>query len=186
MKKICYLFIGLVTIFLSCNKAPINDEKQGTPSEGEKVIVSLGLGGEIIISESPLSRAAGSETSSKDIYAINVFYDKEKDGVTDDVYSAGLFDNTNDMVITLLSGYKYSFECTYIPNGKDYEYYYNGKTSYTFDNRNINNEFAAGLCFKNMYFGTALSGTNYSKTKDYPSASYHRYYGTIGVDRYYG
>lgn len=160
--------------------APTNDQQ-----EEETVTVSLGLGGEITISETPLSRTAGSETDSKDIYAINVFYDKEKDGVTDDVYSGGLFDNTNDMVITLLTGYKYRFECTYVPNGKDFDYY-NGATSYTFDNRIINNEFAAGLSFKNMYFGTALSGTNYSKTKDYPSASYHRYYGKIGVDRYYG
>ena len=185
MKRIYYLFFGLVIFLSSCNKAPIDDENQETPAEGEEVVVSFGLGGEITISESPLSRAAGSETSSKDIYAINVFYDKQKNGVTDDIYAGGLFDNSNDMVITLLTGYKYSFECTYIPNGKDFEYY-NGKTSPTFDERSINNQFTAGLCFNNMYMGSALRGTNYSKTKDYPSASYQRYYGRIGVDRYYG
>lgn len=183
MKK-ALLYVGLSFCLLGCSKTPI-DENQQQPSDGEEVVVSLGLGGEITISETPLSRAAGSETSSKDIYAINVFYDKEQDGVTNDIYAGGLFDNSNDMVITLLTGYKYSFDCTYIPNGKDSGYYSNGYTTNTFSGCKINNLFDTGRNFSTMYFGTGSGGTH-SKTGDYNTSSYAAYYGQNGVDRYYG
>lgn len=112
------LYVGLSICLLGCSKTPIGENQQ-LPSDGEEVVVSLGLGGEVTISETPLSRAAGSETSSKDLYGINVYYDKEKDGLLNDVYAYGLFDNVADMVITLVTGYKYKFECRMVVDGKN-------------------------------------------------------------------
>ena len=57
-------------------------------------------------------------TTSDNIYGINVYYDAARDGVSTTHYAYGIFDNTEDMVITLLSGYKYKFECTLVKNGK--------------------------------------------------------------------
>ena len=68
------------SILLGCNVQPIAEEKTETLPDGQSVTVSLSLGGEITVQESPLSRAAGSETTSQDLYGISVYYDKEKDG----------------------------------------------------------------------------------------------------------
>lgn len=189
------LYVGLSLCLLGCSKTPIGENQQ-LPSDGEEVVVSLGLGGEITISETPLSRAAGSETSSKDLYGINVYYDKEKDGLLNDVYAYGLFDNVADMVITLVTGYKYKFECRMVVDGKEKckDYYYNKQGYYgqpfmaktennTGDTYNhlkkCSNSFIMGLSFYDSYFkrgSTNVSGcaadtyygelSNYSPTKN--------------------
>ena len=71
------------------------------------------------VEESPLSKSAGEETESTDLYGINVYYDKERDGNINDVYGYGLFDNIADMNISLLTGYKYKFVCSLVKDGKN-------------------------------------------------------------------
>ena len=61
--------------------------------------------------------------STKTIYGINVYYDKEKDGVQDDFYAYGLFDTTSSMNITLIGGYKYRFVCSVVRDADDWLYY---------------------------------------------------------------
>lgn len=61
--------------------------------------------------------------STKTIYGINVYYDKEKDGVQDDFYAYGLFDTTSSMNITLIGGYKYKFVCSVVRDADDWLYY---------------------------------------------------------------
>ena len=183
--------MSLFTAIIICGCEKVSNDINPTidQQEQETVIVSLGLGGEITISETPLSsRAAGSETSSKDIYAINVFYDKEKDGVINDTYARGLFDNIEDMVITLLSGYKYRFECTYVPNGKECSSFFRSSnyTDYTFGNTQITNRFYSNSTFANMYFGDCYNNTTYSKSSNYSTSSFQRFYGPANYDRYYG
>lgn len=182
-----YVWFAAITI-CGCEKTYHDISPMDEQQEEETIIVSLGLGGEITISDSPLStKAAGAETESKDIYAINVCYDKEKDGITNDRYAAGLFDNINDMAITLLTGYKYSFDCTFIPNGKESKYYYDTETNYTFSPKAITNRFFADNWYSYMYFGTAIdSRIHYNKQSNYSPTSYQGYYGVLGVDRYYG
>ncbi len=187
MKRIC-IFICFAVCLLGCNKTPIIDDNDNNPSEIEKIVVSLGLGGEITMSESPLSRTAGAETSSQDLYAINVYYDKNKDGNIRYNYAYGIFDNTNDMVITLLTGYKYKFECTYVPNGKAFSTYYNeiykygqsifaiaDKNGWSSTNPPIANEFVAseGLYFTNIKYGLCYNNNSEK-------------YGPSNADRYYG
>ena len=86
----------------------------------KEVTVTLNLKGDysVDVTQDPLTKA-----SSNDAYGINVYYDKESDGVTDNVYAYGLFDNVPAMSITLLSGHKYRFACTLIKNAKTTLYY---------------------------------------------------------------
>lgn len=122
MKRL-FLF-ALVVFAIGCSKDAGTDEPQtpDQPSEQpEMVTVSFAVKGDITINEEPLplSRAAGVETESTDLYGINIYYDKEKDGQINDVYGYGLFDNVADMTVSLLTGYKYKFICSLVKDGKN-------------------------------------------------------------------
>ena len=141
MKKILLFALPMLAMcIVSCNRVEI-DATAGTEdtpqSVGETVNVSFAFNGDITIEESPLSKVAGEETESTDLYGISVYYDKERDGKINDVYGYGLFDNIADMNISLLTGYKYKFVCSLIKDGKDeiaynyYAFYYGYNTSFT-------------------------------------------------------
>ena len=121
--KSLFLF-ALVAFAIGCSKNAGTDEPQtpDQPSEQpEMVTVSFAVKGDITINEEPLplSRAAGVETESTDLYGINIYYDKDKDGKINDVYGYGLFDNVADMTVSLLTGYKYKFICSLVKDGKN-------------------------------------------------------------------
>lgn len=183
MKTNHFLFAFLGALLLGCNVQSIQEEITETVPEGQSVTVSLSLGGEITVQESPLSRASGSETSSLDLYGINVYFDKEKDGNIDDAYAYGLFDNVDDMVITLITGYKYKFICTMIPGGKtvcqtsssnlySYPFIVRG-SSITCSNAFIaGNEMDLIKDYRGLYFGYTykkgyLADRYYGETSDY-------------------
>ena len=113
MKKVIWVLLA-ITMLPSCANDKPGDMDSGTP-----ITVSLGVGGDVNVSSSPLTKGP----ADQGIYGINVYFDKEKDGKTDNIYAYGLFDNISDMVITLLSGYKYRFACTYARNGEHSLYY---------------------------------------------------------------
>ena len=122
MKRL-FLF-ALVAFAIGCSKNAGTDEPQtpDQPSEQpEMLTVSFAVKGDITINEEPLplSRAAGVETESTDLYGINIYYDKDKDGKINDVYVYGLFDNVADMTVSLLTGYKYKFICSLVKDGKN-------------------------------------------------------------------
>lgn len=99
------------------NDPPIPDKPT---DQAETVTVSFAMKGDVSIEETPLiTKAAGEETESKDLYGIIVYYDADQSGKIDDYYGEGFFDNINDMTISLITGYKYQFICTLIKNGKD-------------------------------------------------------------------
>lgn len=137
MKKILLFALPLLAMcIVSCNRVEI-DATAGTEdtpqSVGETVNVSFAFKGDITIEESPLSKAAGEETESTDLYGISVYYDEERDGKINDVYGYGLFDNIADMNISLLTGYKYKFVCSLVKDGKNEvafnNYRFDGKSS---------------------------------------------------------
>lgn len=134
MKKIFLLALPLMAMcIVSCNREEINITAgaEDTPqSVGEAVKVSFAFKGDITIEESPLLKAAGEETESTDLYGINVYYDRKQDGRINDVYGFGLFDNIADMNISLLTGYKYKFECSLVKDGKNKVAYNNNKFYY--------------------------------------------------------
>jgi len=115
MKKYCAVFMLIaLALFASagCSKGDGEDE---IPLSEETYVVSLALAGDIDIFYEPLTRSI----PTNDIYGINVYYDKNKDGNINTVYAYGLFDNVEDMTIPLLSGYKYKFECSLVKDGKN-------------------------------------------------------------------
>lgn len=121
--KHCWLLLMLVLLVSTCSKG---DSGHPTPSS-EKRMVSLVLGGEVLVSDIPLSRGVPTD----DAYGINVYYDKEYDGLIDDLYGYGLFDNIEDMKIELLSKHIYKFECMLVKDAKTSIWNYtddNGKT----------------------------------------------------------
>lgn len=123
MKTKYILFaVTLLLGFSSCSK---NDEgnTELTPESSEMVTASLALGGEVITSEQPLSRAE--ETSSTDLYGVQV-YEGE------DYYAYGLFDNIDDMKIKLTRDKAYKFVVTLVKDGKNkvnYDYYLTSSTN---------------------------------------------------------
>jgi len=116
MKKAIISLFLLSSILISCSDPGqfvlANDE--------ESVTVTLKLTGDygLEVTQDPLTK-----TTFNDAYGINVFWDKEGDSVTDDVFAYGLFDNVAAMSIKLLSGHKYRFACTLIKDAKNTIYF---------------------------------------------------------------
>ena len=114
MKKILTI-LSLVAILSSCgeNRIPVVEEP-------EYITVRLGVPDDVQSKSVP----------TDNIYGINVYYDPSRDGISNTHYAYGLFDNKEDMTITLLSGYTYKFECTLVKGGKQSLYcgQYGGNT----------------------------------------------------------
>lgn len=165
------LIMALVgTVITSCSNA---DEPLSEPTpndEGTVYEVKLNFDGDIpnfTESEEPISRA--DESTPKRVYGINVWCMKT-DG-TETLYknyAYGLFDNKEDMVISLLGGYKYRFECYMVEDDEEELYIsssnYTGK--YPFNGCKIENKFEIG--------GSYSSGFNFDSNKITTVKSYDK------------
>lgn len=170
---------------LCCSDATSVVKEESTP-----YTVSLKLNGDydLNVDQDPLTKA-----SSNDAYGINVYYDRESNGKTDDVYAYGLFDNVPAMSITLLSGHKYKFTCCLIKNAMDTLYYgqafgnaYSGY-AYPFQTSSsgstqVGNRFIINE--NNVYLSGLGSGPVHLKSTTSPSTSNTKNYARI--NRYYG
>ena len=182
MRRFIVLLAGVIT--LGCTSL-INENGVTKP-----VTVSLNLKGEfdVEVTQDPLTKAA-----SNDAYGINVYYDKESDGVTNDVFAYGLFDNVPAMTITLLSGHKYRFACALIKDAKNGLYYgqafgnsYSGY-AYPFQTSSsgstqVGNRFIINE--NNIYLSGIGSGGAHLKATSSPSTSNATNYAS--VNRFYG
>lgn len=113
MKKIYILMIAFAISFISCSDE--QQEEQVTPTSPKTYTVSLGLKGEILdVIQTPLTRSG----ENNDLYGIQVYL---KTNIAEyyTPYAYGLFDDINNLFITLFEGYDYKFECTMIVNGKN-------------------------------------------------------------------
>ena len=118
------LLIGSSTLFSCSNNEDELPPKEQEQNSQETYTISFNLGGEFIsTSETPLSRT---EVTPKKIYGINVYYKKDDESYYRD-YAYGLFDNIEDMTISLIGGYKYKFECSMVKNDTDTLYHNNSK-----------------------------------------------------------
>lgn len=116
-KYLSLLMIAFVAILMSCSKektpSEVKPQPQPQPVETKKYTVSFSMAGEVTLTSDPLTKA-----STNDVYGINVYYDKNKDGNINAAYAYGMFDNVASMKIELLEGYKYKFECTLVKDAK--------------------------------------------------------------------
>lgn len=171
------LIMALIgTVITSCSNA---DEPLPEPSpndEGTVYEAKLNFEGDIpnfTESEEPISRA--DETTPKRVYGINVWCMKT-DGTETSYknYAYGLFDNKEDMVISLLGGYKYRFECYMVEDDEEELYISSSKYTgeYPFAGKKITNTFNIGYSSSgfNFYNGKITTVKSYSESisdKDY-------------------
>ena len=174
MKLKHWFFLLLVPLMvIACSK---EDSTSSTPP-AEKYAVSLAFGGDISVTDEPLTRG----TATNHLYGINVYYDSNSDGNINELYGYGLFDNIEDMTIELLSKHKYRFECTLVKDGKNSIYcdtgYYAPFQSNSSNKTILENKFILGS-------GTYLSGiksgeANLSNGSSSSYASVNRFYGEL-------
>lgn len=165
-------------------------ELESNPSEGKTFKVRLVAGGEIDVTQNPLTRF---EADDRDLYGIQVLHKPATTGSYTH-YAYGLFDNIADLELEVQENYKYEIEVTLIDDGKDKiycdsvlvdsEYYlgydqpfrgknnYNGSTAYSITK--LTNEFTYGA-------DSFFSGNVYIKTKDGKESGYAE-----DVDFYWG
>ena len=183
-------FLLLVSIFfIALSIGTSCSEMKGNIIEEEAITVALKLTGDygLEVTQDPLTRA-----SSNDAYGINVFYDKEGDGATNDIYAYGLFDNVAAMTITLLSGHKYKFTCGLVKDAKTVLYFgqafsnaYSGY-AYPFQTTSsgstlVGNRFIIG---DGVYLSGIGEGGVHLKGNSSPSSSNSTQYASI--NRFYG
>lgn len=179
-------FVFVISLFLVIGCSEMKDNPQG----GDVLTVAIKLSGDfdVDVTQDPLTKA-----SSNDAYGINVYYDKESDGVTNDVFAYGLFDNIPAMTITLLSGHKYRFACALIKDAKNVLYYgqafgnsYSGY-AYPFQTSSsgstqVSNRFIINE--SNIYLSGIGAGPAHLKSTSSPSTSNAT--GHAHVNRFYG
>ena len=182
--------VGSSSLFSCSNNEDELLSKEQEENEQETYTISFDLGGEFIsTSETPLSRT---EVISKKIYGINVYYKKD-DNSSYQNYAYGLFDNIEDMTISLIGGYKYKFECSMVKNDVDtlynnnhtyyapFHYYYNINNG-NYSGIELSNKFEISTTsptyIKGLKSGTtSISGRGSSSDTDYPRTD--RFYGEL-------
>ncbi len=171
--------LAVLLCLYSCNENRIDASE-----EPEYITMRFGFDGDQSSTDTKAS-------SDGNLYGINVLYDSKKDGNIDTRYAYGLFDNKQDMVIQLLSGYKYEFRCTLVKNGKNTLYYgqYGGNTypgyanpfqTNTASSTALTNSFVYG---SSTYLSGIRSGDAIIKTTggyvEQSIPSIERYYGEV-------
>ena len=119
MKTLRFIGMALFAVLVCVNFAACsNGENTPTTEEQEFYTVKIGLGGELDVTYEPLSRS-----TPNDIYGIQVYSTPDKvltegENVVWAKYAYGLFDDCQNISITLMKGYKYRFQATMVVDAK--------------------------------------------------------------------
>lgn len=97
-------------LLTACNADTHEPEEPARPKTYD---ISIGLGGELNMEVSPLSKAA-----SNDLYGVQVSLRPVGTFGMYKAYAYGLFDDVSQMTVRLLDGYEYEFVATMVVNGK--------------------------------------------------------------------
>lgn len=119
MKKVTIFRSAILALLACVGIAACDKNSDVVPDEPETYTVNLGWAGEILdVSYEPMTRA-----TTDDLYGIQVYSLPKSVEPKDDwdwnPYAYGLFDDPNNITITLASGYKYKFVATMIKDGKN-------------------------------------------------------------------
>lgn len=114
--KFCHFIfaavMGVMT-FASCQE---NITPEIPAQEQEAYTVQLGFGGEWDVTYEPLTRG----NDNNDLYGIQVYSaPNNEEKTTWSKYAYGLFDNVDNVTVSLLKGFKYKFVATMVVDGKD-------------------------------------------------------------------
>ena len=106
-RNILLMAFAVATGIVACEKE-VNEPQK--PIDAEKIYtVSFDLGGEIDVTQNPLTRFT---TDDRDLYGIEVSYEGGR-------YAYGLFDDLSNAKLDLSSAHKYEFRVLCIDDGKD-------------------------------------------------------------------
>lgn len=189
--RISTFVLFLIFTIVSCHndESPIdNSETSETTSQ-----VSLCISPSIEQSDMPMARA--NTSPARGLYAINVFWQGK--GLTNyQPYVCGLFDDVSRIEISLIDGYKYRFDCSFLEESElPHSIFEDGIIKYgrPFAMGKDGNIYApvtnklivslASFDTNNQFYQGAYSGsteTEEGKTLLFPSN--HRYYGSSTVD----
>ena len=163
--------------FASCSggeDAP-SEVTEEPAAEPKAYTVTLGYAGDILeTTQSPLSKAPGNDLLGIHITAATNGSDYYES------YAYGLFDDTENITVTLYEGYKYQFEATMIRDAKDLIYRESDGTYMRPFNAQLTNEFA----YSSEVWMTDLGyGTIDLKDED---GGWEPIGMAPGVERYYG
>ncbi|UYU48287.1 hypothetical protein [Bacteroides nordii] len=182
------LLLGSSTLFSCSNNEDELPPKEQEQTNQETYTISFNLGGEFIsTSETPLSRT---EVTPKKIYGINVYYKKDGDTWYQN-YAYGLFDNIQDMTISLISGYKYKFECTMVQNDADTLYHEDNTYYAPFHQATLSYDIYKGTVLENKFNVSTTSyiqiqGLKSGKTSLKGKRGYNDIATSPQTDRFYG
>lgn len=184
------ILLPAILIIASCNDEEYTDypEIQETTSQ-----ISLAIAPSIEQSEIPMVRANASPSSG--LYAINVYWQGK--GLTSyQPYVSGLFNDVSQIDISLIDGYKYRFDCSFLEESElPYSISEDGITKYgrPFALAKDGNIYApvtnklmvslASFDTNTQFYQGAYSGsTETAEGVILPYPSNHRYYGSSTVD----
>lgn len=157
-------------------------EKQSVTEEPEYISVSLAPNF-IDVETDEMTKG----TATNDLYGINVYYSSDGTDYSN-IYAYGLFDNKEDMTISLLTGYYYKFVCSMVKNGKNTLYNSSGIYYYPFQHNGSlftskSNEFITGgtNCLTGLESGSAhiAGGGTPTDNNFIETPQIERYYGEI-------
>lgn len=115
MKFTHFIFAAVMGVmtFASCQE---NITPENPAQEQEAYTVQLGFGGEWDVTYEPLTRGK----DNNDLYGIQVYSaPNNEENASWSYYAYGLFDNVDNVTISLLKGFKYKFAATMVVDGKN-------------------------------------------------------------------
>lgn len=178
MKTFRMIGMTLLVMMLCVACSNNSSEEPQLEADNQKTYeVSLNFNGDYVdVTETPLSRA----DEPKKYYAINVFCMKTDGTQTSySTYARGVFDNMEDMKITLLGGYKYKFECTSAIERED-KFFINGnKLIWPYDNSIYESDINK-FHMKPNFESNLRTGFTYDNSgRGYAYPKMDRYYGQL-------
>lgn len=184
MKKVTIFKSAILALLACVGIAACDKNSDVVPDEPETYTVNLGWAGEILdVSYEPLS----TRTATDDLYGIQVYSMPKSAGSTVEwtPYAYGLFDDPNNITITLQSGYKYKFVATIVKNGKKKLNYSKGVTPTFYAPFALNNshsyltnkfDYQVSIYFEYSQYGKAYLA-NPEEIYDRPNVE--RFYGEL-------
>lgn len=174
---------SLLALTVSCEKANLEETETEQPKTTHTIHFALSEE-RAFITEEPLFNAPATPTSTKKIYAINVY--QKKDGAGSyKKYAYGLFDDPSLMSITLESGSLYRFECS--ESCDDQESVYHDADGYWSPYKHngaptpLDNQFVLSSKTNLDYIveGSSKGWVNTSATDSIRCPRIYRYYATV-------
>ena len=182
MKKVTIFRSAILALLVCVGIAACDKNSDVVPDEPETYTVKLGWAGEILdVSYEPMTRAA-----TDDLYGIQVYsLPKSVEPVYDsdwNPYAYGLFDDPNNITITLASGYKYRFVASMVKDGKNRIYNHNGTYHYPFM-KTLDNKFYydgnSEMILLNSGNTSLIDDDDYMGYSAYRRPNVERFYGEL-------